>query len=231
MMNPFDNIDTLGWVLLAVVVLSLAFSVVALIIQFTRKRSQNTPPQGPGAHQHPYGAAPNMPQPPIQQHPVPPPPVPPTLTPPPPAYPPSHQPWQEIPEDKFDQTMSLFSDSLHPSNVAVNAGQARGSGYRVSMREISEKGARNYEVTVDGEFHIGRLGTNHLQIGNATVSGLQCVLTPSQDGVYITNRSNSNITLLNGAKLVDMRALKPGDTLHLGKVQIMILDIGKNAAY
>ena len=227
-MNPFASIDTLGWILIAVVVVSLVISVVALIIQLMRKKSQKKQSMpGAGAHQHPHAAPPFAPQQQWQQ----PQPQPQQQPQYPPAFTPQQQSWPTLPEDYNDQTVSLFTGNPQQSNMPEYTAQVRYDSYRVSIREISPEGARNFDITVDGEFNIGRLPSNHLQLANTTVSGVHCTLTVGQDCIYIANRSTSNITLLNGAKLADMRPIKPGDTLHLGKVQILIMDINKNAAY
>ena len=57
-----------------------------------------------------------------------------------------------------------------------------------------------------------------------------CVLIAGPDSLFVSNRSNSNITRHNGMRLDETRPVNPGDTLSLGSVQLTLLDIRKYAA-
>ena len=107
----------------------------------------------------------------------------------------------------------------------------RGNGYQIYVQETSPDGGRDYEIIVNGEYPVGRSASTGMQINHPTVSSLHCVLIAGPDAVFVSNRSNSNITKLNGMPVEDTRPLKAGDTLALGDVRLILADIRKNAAY
>ena len=204
------------WILVAAVSLSLILSIVSLILQILRGRSSNKTPKtkaeakpqnvSPPSYS-PQGAMAN-------------------------PYPaPAPQPWRPpaAPVQQSSHTEPLFSAA--PQSFAMAGGrteQVRNNiGYNIQIQESSPNGQRSYELRVTGEFPIGRSHSSGLQIDDSTVSGLQCVLIAGPDTVFVSNRSNSNVTRLNGAKVEDTRPLKQGDTLSLGNIQLALLDIRK----
>ena len=133
-------------------------------------------------------------------------------------------------DDYADHTEALFSYAQPPNRPPAGAaGQQQSDAWQIYIREKGPSGERSYEVMVRGEFPIGRSAQNGLLIDNSTVSGLQCVLIAGLDNVFVSNRSNSNITRLNGAMVNDTRPLKPGDTISIGNIQLSMLDIRKAA--
>ena len=197
------------------VALSLILSVITLIMQILRGRS----PKQKSGKKGKAGAknkSPNQSQQGMGNNPYP--------APPPQVWiPPVNPVVQE------NHTEPLFSGASQYSPMPGGAGgHAQYGGYQVSIKETAPMGERSYEIMVSGEFSIGRSSSNGLQIDHSTVSGSQCVLIAGPDCVFVSNKSNSNVTLLNGAKLTDTRPVKPGDSLHLGKVQLYLLDIRKS---
>ena len=202
------------WVLVGAVLISLGLSVVALILQI-RRNSPGKQKQDKQVRTNPQGYPPapppqsNQPQIPIAQGewrpPV----------------------WRNE-DDYADHTEALFSYAQPPNRAPAGAaGQLQSDTWQIYIREKGPSGERSYEVMVRGEFPIGRSAQNGLLIDNSTVSGLQCVLIAGLDNVFISNRSSSNITRLNGAMVTDTRPLKPGDTISIGNIQLAMLDIRK----
>ena len=212
----FDS-ALMTWILIAAVSLSLVLSVVTLILQILRGRAlknkpdkkeksgqYDKPPVSPTweAGGYPYQAqAPQAWVPPV------------------------------VPVQQGGHTEPLFSASPQSFAAPGGGGPAQNNGYRVYIRETSPNGERSYEINVNGEFPIGRASSRGLQIDHPTVSGLHCVLIAGPDSVFVSNKSNSNITMLNGVRLEDTRPLQPGDSLGLGKVQLVLIDIRKHGAY
>ena len=211
--STFGN-ELLTWILIAAVFLSLILSVVALILQIQRGRPQKTKQKKKEksnaqtmSSQQTYSSNPYTPQQPQAW-------VPPVT-----------------PVAQSSHTEPLFSAS--PQSYATPGNtteQLQSGGYHIYMKETTPMGERNHEITVNGEFPIGRAPSRGLQIDLSTVSRLQCVLISGPDNVFVSNRSTSNISLLNGIKLEDTRSLKPGDTLSFGNVQLTLLSIGKDGA-
>jgi len=205
----FDEINAFSWILLAVVLISLALSIVSLITQIKRKLAQKHAPM-PKTKDNPWDSAMSTP---VRQ-------------PEPKVWSPSVQ------EIIHDNTVALFpSDFSTPSSAVFgHTEQLKDDGYHISIRETSPAGERTYDITVNGEFSVGRSPANNLQISDPTVSGVQCTFTVGASEVFVRNSSKSNITQLNGMKLTDKRPLKSGDTLRLGKIQITFMNIRKHAA-
>ena len=212
----FDNLDILTLVLIAGVILAVVLSFTSLIIQITKVRSlKRKIDSAQKVNNHPYSAVHNL-NPVLQQIPI----EAPTVK--------THEPYQPYgADDNRDETVSIFPNNPQHQGVAEHSNQPQSHVYRMSIKVTLPEGSYNYDIFVGGEFSVGRLNSRDLYINNTTVSSLQCVFVSGQNGVYVKNCSNSNITLLNGAKLIDMRLLKSGDMLHLGKVQIVIMNIGQ----
>ena len=218
MASIYDN-GVLSWLLIAAVLLSLALSVTTLVLQVRRGRPpKNLPITRPRADQQ--IRPPFNPQGGVQyQY---------------PNYPPkAPEPWrppaQPVRNDIGHQTESLFPSGPMPYAMANEATEhMRINEYRLRIKEATPNREQDYEITVRGELTVGRSSSCGLQIDDPTVSGLQCVLISGPDSLYISNKSNSNITRLNGMKLAETRPLKPGDTLQFGKVRLTLMDIRIN---
>ena len=209
----FEN-ELLSWIVMGAVALSLILSIITLILQILRGRSPKQKSGKKGKAGLIDGSSISQQGMGINPYPAPPPQA---------WIPPVNPVVQE------NHTEPLFSAASQYSPMPGGVGgPAQYSGYKVSIKETAPMGERSYEVIVSGEFPIGRSPSNGLQIDDSTVSGSQCVLIAGPDCVFVSNKSNSNITLHNGAKLTDTRPLRPGDTLYLGKVQLYLLDIRKS---
>ena len=217
----FSGNDTLVWILVGAVIVSLGLSAVAVVLQIRRGRSkkqtpvskakanvQESQPVSPSQSWQPVDA--KMMQGPWQ--------------------PPANLAWRED-NDYEERTQALFSGpSSSRQGPGGAAGQHQGGAWQIKIQETSPTGTRAYEITVNGEFPVGRSVDKGLQIANATVSGLQCLFIAGPDCVFIKNRSESNVTRLNGVKLDDTRPLKAGDTLGIGNVSLSLQGIYRYAA-
>jgi len=211
-----DN-SVLTWILIIAVILSLGFSAAALVIQIRRnnrqKKASSTTVKLDDSNRQ--GEPCHTPQ---QQ---------------PDYYAEQMQPqrenlvYQDDYDDSNEKTQSLFSSNRKPANVIDTSPGLLVSNrnYKVHISETAPAGVRTYEVIVDGIFSIGRAGANNLIIEDSTVSGQQCVLTANTNGVFIENKSGSNITQLNGAALSNISQLKTNDIIKIGKVQLLIINI------
>ena len=202
----------LTWILIAAVSLSLALSIVTLILQILRTRSQNNTPGKKTKHKaEPF---PSAQEPPANHYPS-----------------PTPQAWipPVIPVQHSNHTEPLFSARQQSYTMPGNATEhLQNNGYHIYIRETSPMGERNYEIKVIGEFPVGRSVVGGLQIDQSTVSRLQCMLIAGPDSVFVSNKSSSNISLLNGTKLTNTQPLKPGDTLSFGNIQLTMLNINKH---
>ena len=234
-MSPAINVDniTLTWILLVAAALSLAISVTTFILQLRQshqrgqtpiamakanrqKKRRDRPPSVTGTNS-PYQTMYTQPS---------------HMN---PGYPPyASEPWRSpappFQNDTSGQTEPLFSSVPQPAVIIGDkTEQIRNDVYRVLIRESSPEGTKESEIMVCGKFAIGRSVTSGLVINNTTVSGVQCVLIAGPDCIFAINRSSSNVTRLNGIKLEGTRPVKVGDTLNLGSVQLLLLDIQKYA--
>jgi len=209
--------DVLIWILAVLVVLSLGFSAAAFVIQLKRKNKMEKMNENAVREQMRY--TPGNVQ--IKQ----------------PEY--SNQPVNAVQnvqpqqinnpfadDDYEEKTQSLWSSSNRPamSNTFATNKPVSG-GYNIYIDQTGTQGANRYEVNIINELTIGRAGTSGLVIADSTVSGLQCVLTAKPEGVYIENKSGSNITQLNGITLSGMNLIIPHDTIRIGKVDLTVLSV------
>ena len=225
-----DN-EMLMWVLAGAVLLSLVFSVSTLILQIKRSKPQSnksadksnsrkkiempdTPPVQSGFNaQQPTADQPmtNQPAGVYQQG----------------RFGFSEIIVHEDEEEYKDETQSLFPPVNKPVSDAVNYPQeyVTGNGYEVDIIALFPEGEVKHKINVMQSLTIGRSGASGLVIDNKTVSGLQCVLTAKPDGLFVENKSASNITRLNGITLTDISPVKANDVLKMGKVQLLIQNI------
>ena len=210
--------DILTWVLIAVVIVSLGLSLATLILQIRRGSTGRQTPIVKAKEAQQQRQPPTPPQHDIELR-----------------YPsPAHRSWQPPAptgeNDSSNDTEALFSSDPKPfATVGDKTEHLLRNEYRIQIKETSPHDERDYEVTVNGELSVGRSKTSGLHISHPTVSGLQCILIAGPDSLFISNKSNSNTTRLNGVKLGDTRSLKPGDTLSLGKVQLSLIGIHRYA--
>ena len=219
-MPPPSENSTLIWALVAVVIASLALSLIMLIQIVRRSRSkkqaaiekaeaqqQFVPPKSPYAgNVYPQT---------------------------PPYRAPSPGVW-EPPDgnDPFNRTEALFSSGPQfPSAPGDSTEHLMDNAYSIYIRETSPENVRDYEITVVGELSVGRSAYSGLYIDHPTVSGTQCIIVAGPSNVFVSNKSNSNITQLNGVRVDDMCPLRPGDTLILGRVQLYLMGISKYASH
>jgi len=202
----------LTWILATAVLLSLGFSAAALIILIKRNKRQKNASAEIGnnrKYNEPYVAPPQNYYP---QQPLP--------GPLPPVTP-------DYYDDQNEKTQSLFSSRRNPMQEANTPSGLLVSckSYTIYISETGPSGARTYQLNIDGTLTVGRAKTSGLYIDDSTVSGLQCLLTASPDGLLIENKSGSNITKLNGVALTGQYPLRINDTIKIGKVQLLILNL------
>jgi len=203
----------LTWILATAVLLSLGFSTAALIIQIKRSRRQKKASADNSSNHKqsaPYFAPPQQnyysQQPQSVPH---------------PQVAPDHY------DDENEKTQSLFSsrrDPVQETNIPPGSPVVSKS-YNIHISETGPAGVRTYQLNIDGSLTVGRASTSGLYIDDSTVSGLQCMLLANPGGLFIENKSGSNITQLNGVALTGSHLLRVNDTIKIGKVQLLILNI------
>jgi len=221
----FDSVisDNLGLtvILVTAVTISLGLSVTTLILQIRRNRPRGQTPIAIAK----AGRKKKSPAPP------------PAATGYSAPYPPMasaawHTPVAPARNDTGGHTEPLFpSEPQLPPDRGDQTEHIRNDVYLLYVRETSPDGEKDHEISVFGVLSVGRAASCGLQINHSTVSGQQCVLISGPDSLFVSNRSNSNITRLNGTKLEDTVPLKAGDTLGLGSVQLVLMDIRKYAIH
>ena len=209
--------NILIWVLLAAVVISLGLSATTLILQIRQSPQRGQTPiakakanqhNKPPTHQPPVSGA-NLSYPPLSDE----------------VWKPPTAPGRH---NDNGHTEALFTPM--PPQIDEASGRTehlRNDIYRLLVRESSPDGVRDREISVNGEFSIGRSVSSNLKIDHNTVSGLQCALIAGPDNIFVINRSNTNKTCLNGVKLEGTQPIKSGDTLVFGSVKLTLLDVRK----
>jgi pSer/pThr/pTyr-binding forkhead associated (FHA) protein len=87
---------------------------------------------------------------------------------------------------------------------------------------------RAHELSVD-RTTIGRVEDNIFQIPEASVSSHHCEVQLRGNEFFIQDLNSTNGTFINGEKISE-GALKPGQTLRLGNVELRLEGVGAAAA-
>lgn len=80
-----------------------------------------------------------------------------------------------------------------------------------------------------GVNRIGRDPECEFCIDHPTISSLHCKVSLSSDGVYIQDCQSTNGTFVNGEPVMEMW-LDPGQTVHLGDVELLVENTDANIA-
>lgn len=87
---------------------------------------------------------------------------------------------------------------------------------------IKSDGAPNRVIQLHlGVNRFGRSPDNHFALDHPTVSGMHCEIVVGDDGVILRDCGSTNGTFVNG-QLVKEASLSPGQTLHLGEVELLV---------
>ena len=80
----------------------------------------------------------------------------------------------------------------------------------------------SHELTVD-RTTIGRVEDNTFQIPEASISSHHCEILRRGGDVVVKDLDSTNGTFINGEKVTET-ALKPGQTLRLGQIELQLLE-------
>lgn len=69
---------------------------------------------------------------------------------------------------------------------------------------------------------LGRRPDNDLIFSDTTVSGAHCEITVEDGTVYLCDKNSTNGTYLNGIKIAEKTAIKKGDVMVLGQLELKI---------
>ena len=94
------------------------------------------------------------------------------------------------------------------------------------LRLVNKSGAEPREAIelIPGTHRLGRSRGNDFPIEHPTVSAIHCEIVCQGDAVLVRDCGSTNGTFINGQPISEAK-LKPGQTLHLGEVE-MLLEAG-----
>ena len=92
---------------------------------------------------------------------------------------------------------------------------SEGEGYRVCADE-------RHALLGEGEVVIGRSSYCSLVLDHDTLSRVHASLKVKGDGIELSDLGSSNGTFVNGVAIKGTTRVRPGDDIHLGRVQITI---------
>lgn len=93
--------------------------------------------------------------------------------------------------------------------------------YTIKLVNIDSPG-QNWVMDVSDIITIGRVDTCTIALHDKSVSRVQCLIDAGANGLYVTNKSESNITRLNNAPLVARTQLHSDDELKIGRVTLRV---------
>ncbi|MEY2472455.1 MAG: hypothetical protein QOK28_1784 [Actinomycetota bacterium] len=111
-----------------------------------------------------------------------------------------------------------------PSRPAPSAPASSGrASSKASLRVVSGGALANKEFTVGTEATVGRGQGCQVQLPDPMVSQLHARLFRSDKALHIEDLGSTNGTFLNGRKVGGAAALKRGDRLRIGPVELEVL--------
>jgi len=191
----FSGNSTLIWVLVAFAVISLALSTTAFIVQLRRNRKAKKKTEGNSTKDSSSAKT-------LEDI---------NLV---------KASWKLPEKQRSKRESNDYTEVLFPSQLPnVDSGDTK---WEIALRESGPDYEAEHRFKVDKLLPIGRTLSEGFIVKHKTVSGLQCILSATADGVLVENKSESNITRLNGSLLDDPKYIKQGDVLNIGKVQLYI---------
>jgi pSer/pThr/pTyr-binding forkhead associated (FHA) protein len=101
-----------------------------------------------------------------------------------------------------------------------------GSGPLTGLLVLPERRVHAFDALETPEVTIGRLRTCDIQLGDAAVSRLHCVIERQQDGTcYIVDEQSTNGVYINDVQVIRAE-LRPGMWIHLGRTELIAMGTG-----
>lgn len=129
-------------------------------------------------------------------------------------------PYERDDQEKTEMISAIETDDEKTSMIwAVSASNVR----RLVLTDLNDH-VRHFEVPLQSAVMIGRdpsACTVTIDY-DPTVARRQCEIFLQNNNVMICNKSNSNITQLNGQKVFDSCVLNSGSTIKMGRTQLRV---------
>jgi hypothetical protein len=124
----------------------------------------------------------------------------------------------EMEDDDDDKTVSLDDAWLSPVPVGVVVLQEKANPEKI------------YEGGLDGEIVIGRdpKATNITIEGDKSVSRRHCRIYKENNVCYVEDLQSNNHTFVNEQMITAPTPLNGGETLHLGRYEMLVMEVDMN---
>jgi pSer/pThr/pTyr-binding forkhead associated (FHA) protein len=100
----------------------------------------------------------------------------------------------------------------------------------VKMKVVHGKPHGSYLNFPEGEFVVGRGPECHVRPNSELISRQHCLLRVHGQALHVRDLGSTNGTLVNGERLVEERALQPGDILQLGALVLEVVESAPKVA-
>lgn len=111
--------------------------------------------------------------------------------------------------------------------LALANGKAPGLSLQVELQDAARSGLPpGLRWSLERMTTIGREADNDIQIDDPFLSGHHAEITREAGNWWVSDRSSTNGTRLNGSPVTALTALRPGDIVQFGQVTLRVVDPG-----
>lgn len=118
--------------------------------------------------------------------------------------------------------MYLFLFAILKTGVGMVSGQRKREKSWTVYVERGPKELRGVKIRVHGPVTVGRSPGNDIVIGAEYVSGRHARFSIMGQNLFIEDLKSTNGTAVNGHRIVDPVALKSGDVVSVGDIDIRV---------
>ncbi len=118
--------------------------------------------------------------------------------------------------------MYLFLFSILKTGVGMVSGQRKREKSWTVYVERGPKELRGVKIRVHGPVTVGRGPGNDIVIGAEYVSGRHARFSIMGQNLFVEDLKSTNGTAVNGHRIADPVALKSGDLVNIGDIDIRV---------
>lgn len=127
--------------------------------------------------------------------------------------------YDDLDTNQDDKTVSVGQDDN--KTVQVFGNEVKKKQKMIKLIDMNDA-YRTYEVPLEGKVTVGRAGSCRIMLESSSVSREQCEIFEQNGQVYVVNRSQTNITLVDQIEAQTATVLSNGSVLTMGNVKMKV---------
>lgn len=128
--------------------------------------------------------------------------------------------YDDLDTNQEDKTVSVGQDDNKTVQVFGNT-DVKKKRKMIKLTDVNDA-FRTYEVPLEGKVTVGRAGSCRIMLESSSVSREQCEIFEQNGQIYVVNRSQTNITLVDQAEAQTATLLSNGSVLTMGNVKMKV---------